>query len=239
MAQFTVAYNHVCAYGWQHGEKNGVKLHHATYYETKALCSGLVSDLLIQARVKATETLRSALTWKAKKEAAYPKKVAKAQKQGRPAPTFKPVRCPHSEQCAVRYNVHTYSLNWARQTVRVSTTQGKMSAPFLVPHFSERYRECKVATADLLSRKGKWWLHVVVEIPEPTVQRNDTVVGVDLGLNRPAVTSHRQFLGSRHWKEVDRRRFRLRRKLQSKGSRVCQTASQKDVAEADAFPPGL
>ncbi|GHO61181.1 hypothetical protein KSC_000730 [Ktedonobacter sp. SOSP1-52] len=81
--------------------------------------------------------------------------------------------------------------------------------------------------------------NVVVEIPEPTVQRNDTVVGVDLGLNRPAVTSHRQFLGSRHWKEVDRRRFRLRRKLQSKGSRVCQTASQKDVAEADAFPPGL
>jgi hypothetical protein len=39
------------------------------------------------------------------------------------------------------------------------------------------------------------------------------VVGVDLGLNRPAVTSERHFLGSSHWKEVDRRRFRIRRKL--------------------------
>ena len=47
----------------------------------------------------------------------------------------------------------------------------------------------------------------------------DEVVGVDLGLNRPAVTSKRHFLGGRHWKEVDRRRFRLRRKLQSKGTK--------------------
>ncbi|GHO66899.1 hypothetical protein KSC_057910 [Ktedonobacter sp. SOSP1-52] len=76
--QFTVAYNQVCVYGWQHREKNGVRLHHATYYETKSLCPGLASDLLIQARVKATETLRSAFTWKARKEASYPKKVAKA-----------------------------------------------------------------------------------------------------------------------------------------------------------------
>ncbi|GHO55847.1 transposase [Ktedonobacter robiniae] len=216
--QFTVAYNHVCVYGWQHSEKNGVRLHHATYYETKSLCPGLVSDLLIQARVKATETLRSAFTWKAKKEASYPKKVATAQKQGKPVPLFKPVRCPSSEQCAVRYNVHTYSLNWETQTIRVSTTQGKMTLPFTVPHFSERYRGCKIATADLIHRKGKWWLHVVVNVPEPVVQANDTVVGVDLGLNRPAVTSNRHFLGSRHWKEVDRRTFRLRRKLQSKGT---------------------
>jgi predicted transposase len=66
LRQFTEAFNAVCAYGWQHAEKNGVRLHHATYRETKTACPGLVSDLLIQARVKATEALRSALTWKAK-----------------------------------------------------------------------------------------------------------------------------------------------------------------------------
>ena len=32
--QFTQAFNAVCRYGWQHREKNGVKLHHATYYAT-------------------------------------------------------------------------------------------------------------------------------------------------------------------------------------------------------------
>ena len=34
--QFTRAFNDVCAYGWAHTEKNGVRLHHATYYTEKA-----------------------------------------------------------------------------------------------------------------------------------------------------------------------------------------------------------
>jgi IS605 OrfB family transposase len=227
LAQFTSCYNAVCAYGWQHREKNGVKLHHATYYDTKALCPDLVSDLLIQARVKATETLKSAFTWKAKKEARYPKLAEKRRKQGKPIPAFKPVKCPESKQCAVRYNVHTYTLNWPTSSIRVSTTQGKMTIPFTVPHFSEQYRGCKVATADLCYRKGKFWLHVVVDVPEPVVPQNDEVIGVDLGINRPAVTSNRQFLGSRHWKEVDRRRFRLRRKLQSKGTKSAKRHLRK------------
>jgi len=79
LVQFTQAFNAVCVYGWHHREKNGVKLHHALYYETKAACPGLVSDLLIQARVKATEALKSALTWQKKHEQAYQKKVAKAK----------------------------------------------------------------------------------------------------------------------------------------------------------------
>ena len=77
LRQFTEAFNQLCAYGWQQHEKNGVRLHHATYCSTKEACPGLVSDLLIQARVKATEALESAFTWKARHEASYPKRVAK------------------------------------------------------------------------------------------------------------------------------------------------------------------
>jgi putative transposase len=225
--QFTRCYNAVCAYGWHHGEKNGVKLHHATYRDTKALCPPLVSDLLIQARVKATETLKSAFTWKAKQEARYPQLVEKLKKQNKPIPAFKPVKCPESKQCAVRYNVHTYRLNWSTSSVRVSTTIGKMTIPFTVPHFSEKYRGGKGATADLCYHHGQFWLHVVVDIPEPVVPETTEVVGVDLGLNRPAVTSTRQFLGKKHWKEVDRRRFRIRRKLQSKGTKSAKRHLKK------------
>jgi predicted transposase len=73
LAQFTHAFNLTCRYGWDHHEKNGVRLHHATYYKTKAACPGLVSDVLIQARVKATEALKSAFTWALKKEASHKK----------------------------------------------------------------------------------------------------------------------------------------------------------------------
>src|SRR5450755_5067585 len=91
LEQFTLAFNHVCRYGWEHREKNGVALHHATYYATKALCPQLVSDLLIQARTKATEAVKSALTWKSKHETVYPKRVAKALKRRKPVPKFRPV----------------------------------------------------------------------------------------------------------------------------------------------------
>ncbi len=58
--QFTAVFNAVCAVGWQQQITNGVKLHHATYYPLKADYPALVSDLLVQARVKATEAVKSA-----------------------------------------------------------------------------------------------------------------------------------------------------------------------------------
>jgi putative transposase len=59
----------------------------------------------------------------------------------------------------------------------------------------------------------------VVSIPQPAIEPSQEVVGVDLGLNRPAVTSTRHFLGERRWKGQERRTFRLKRTLQAKGSR--------------------
>ncbi len=227
LVQFTHAFNLVCRYGWNNQERNGVRLHHATYYESKAACPGLVSDILIQARVKATEAVKSALTWKAKKEANHIKKVEKAHKQGKPEPRFKPVKCPESMLCPIRYNVHTYTLKWEKQAVRLSTSGGKITVPFTVPHYSMKYVGNTITTADLLCRNGKWWLHVVISIPEPVVPQNSTVIGIDLGLTRPAVTSTKQFLGSKRWKEIDRRSFRLKRKLQSKGSKSAKRHLKK------------
>jgi hypothetical protein len=93
-----------------------------------------------------------------------------------------------SEICPPRYNIHTYTLDWKKQFVRLSTVGGKMSIPFTVPHFSSKYQGHKIATADLIYCNGRYWLHVVVSVPEPDIPQNDEVIGVDLGLNRPAVT---------------------------------------------------
>jgi putative transposase len=227
LSQFTDAFNHVVAYGWQNHEKNGVKLHHATYRDTKTACPGLVSDLLIQARTKATETVKSALTWQKKQEDNNPKKVAKALKKGRNAPVFKPVKCPQVRTCPIRYNLHTYKLNWDTYQVNLASTQGRLFVPFTVPAYSAKYQGYPVATADLCYRNGKFWLHVVVSVPQPHITTTDEVIGVDLGLNHPAVASNRQFLGSPLWKEVDRRYFRLKRKLQSKGTKSAKRHLKK------------
>ena len=197
--QFTAAFNDVCAYGWAHAEKNGVQLHHATYFPEKAACPGLVSDLVIQARVKATETLKSAF---ARQKADMP------------------VSCPSSRTCPPRYNVHTYTLSWDRQTVRLSTTAGRMTVPFTLPDYATKYAGLPVNTADLIQHgNGIWWLHVVVTLDAPTVVQTADVIGIDLGLAHPSVTSTNQFLGKKAWKATEGRYFRLKRRLQSCGSK--------------------
>src|SRR5437588_5539845 len=113
----------------------------------------MVSDNLIQARVKATEALKSAFTWKAKHEANYQTKVARAKKRGQLVPKFKPMKCPQSVLCPVRSNVKTFSLNWQNQDIRLSTSRGKISISFTVPEFSCKYQGYPVATADLLCRQ--------------------------------------------------------------------------------------
>jgi len=207
LAEFTQAFNFVCEVGWQTEEKNGVRLHHATYYTVKELCKGLVSDLIVQARTKATEALKSSLTKK---------------KQG------KRVSQPHSQLCPARYNLHTYKMNWTTQTVNLATSPGnRLTIGFTVSDYAKKYLGYPTDTADLIYRKGRFWLHVVVTLPAPALTQTDEVIGIDLGLNRPAVTSKRKFLGGRNWKEVDRRNFRLKRALQSKGTKSARRHLKK------------
>jgi putative transposase len=196
--QFTAVFNAVCAVGWAEQITNGVKLHHATYYPLKADYPALVSDLLVQARVKATEAVKSALA---------------LQKKGRT------VGMPSSDACPPRYNVHTYKVDWESQTVRMSMIGGRQTIRFDVPDYHAAYAGYPPDSADLLFRHGRWWLHVVVTIPAPDVAPTDQVVGVDLGIVRPAVMSNNRFLGKRAWKAIEGKLFHLKRALQKKGTK--------------------
>jgi IS605 OrfB family transposase len=195
---FTLAFNGVTSYGWREREKNGVTLHHATYRSLKTQYPTLVSDLHIQARVKATEAVKSALALATK---------------GRT------VSAPVSPACSPRYNVHTMRLDWQTSTVRLSTTSGRQSILFVLSIYARKYAGCEEDTADLIWRDGVWWLHVVVTVPAPKIEPTDEVIGVDLGLTQPAVTSTGRFLGKKAWRNVEARRFKLRRMLQKAGTK--------------------
>src|SRR3989449_2344463 len=92
--QHTACFNAVTQEGFTTACSNGVELHKRTYSPLRAQYPDLPSQLVCAARVKATEAVKSALTWKVKKEKDYPKKVAQALKKGKPVPKFKPVKCP-------------------------------------------------------------------------------------------------------------------------------------------------
>ncbi|SRR6266496_748429 len=227
LVEHTACFNAVCVEGFTNQYSNGVELHKQTYYPLRAQYPDLPAQLVCAARVKATEAVGSALTWQKKHEKSYPRKVAKAQKRGKPIPVFKPVRCPRATFCPIRYDARSYWVKWDKLTCSLATVAGRVELAFSVPAYAQKYVGGKTCSADLCYRQGKWFLHVVVSIPEPVTPSSTVVVGVDLGLNRPAVTSNRQFLGEKGWKEQERRIFRLRRKLQKKGSKSAKRHLKK------------
>jgi putative transposase len=227
LEQHTACFNAVAHEGFTTACSNGVELHKRTYYPLRAHYPDLPAQLVCAARVKATEAVKSALSWKGKKEQAYPRRVEKAKKQDKPIPAFKPVRCPQSECAGIRYDQRSSWVKWDTMTCSLATVNGRIELLFTVPPHLQPYVGYHVCSADLCYRKGRYTLHIVVSIPEPAIAPTMTVVGVDLGLNRPAVTSAGQFLGQKRWKEQERRTFRLKRRLQAKGTRSAKRHLKK------------
>ncbi len=215
----TQCFNVVARTGFEAGCSNGVELHKQTYYPLRAQYPDLPAQLVCAARVKATEAVKSALTWQKKHAARYPKLVAKAEKQGRQPPKFKPVRCPQSRCAPIRYDQRSFWVKWESMTASLATVSGRVEMAVTVPKHAHQYIGGRVCSADLCYRQGRYFLHIVVSLPAPSISPCEEVMGVDLGLTHPAVTSTRTFLGDRRWKEQERRIFRLRRKLQKKGTK--------------------
>jgi len=196
--QFTESFNSVCRVGWEKREGNAYTLHRLTYRNCKTSSPKLVSDLHIQARQKAAEAVKSAIT---------------REKKGLKA------RCPQSLLCPPRFNLHTFHVNWENGIVNLSSTRGRVKVAFTLPGYAQYAVGCPTATADLIYRKGRVFLHVVINLPDVAFTSNGQAIGVDLGVTRPAVTSDNRFHGDRHMKEVVRRIFRLKRALQANGSK--------------------
>jgi IS605 OrfB family transposase len=205
--QFTLAFNLFVEMGWRAGVSNATKLHFLAYYPVRTALPDLNSNLTNTARAKAAEALRSAFLLRKDRN--------------------RNVGQPHSDACPPRYNIHTYRVDWESQTVRLSLVGGRQTIRFGIPDYAAKYAGNPVATADLIHRDGEWWLHVAVTIPAPEIEPNDQVIGVDLGINRPAVTSTNHFLGQRRWKAVEGRYFKTIRVLQKKGTKSAKRHLRK------------
>ena len=214
IAQYTASFNRVCAVGWGMPRLNGVELHHETYGPERAATT-LPSQLVCSARVKATEAIASCR--------------ARARK-GRK------VSCPTSRCTSVRYDARSAKVHLAERYATLATVAGRQRVSLSIPPHHAARVDLPVRCSDLcLDRKGRLWLHVVVQAPEPQVHPTGEVVGVDLGVACPAVTSQAQFLGASRWREVEARSFRLRRALSAKGTRSAKRHLHKVSGRQERF----
>ena len=191
---YTKAFNLVCKTGWDDSDSNGISLHKKTYQECKAL--GLPSQLACSARVKATEALKS---------------VQDRIKKGRKA------TCPESKQCPIRLDARSYSMWFSKNECTIRLLDKRIKIGFKVPEYYRQFLGWKQCSADLLVRKGKVFLNVVMERDADDPVPTGRVVGMDAGIKRAAVTSENQFFGGGRLSHASLRYKNLRRELQKKG----------------------
>ena len=217
IGQYKFAYNHTCKVGWESETWNGVQLHKLTYYTIRDKTS-LPSQLVISARVVATESLKSAI-----------KRKRKGLKS----------RCPQSNNPAIRYDKRSYTVWLDREEVSLATVKGRQKFKVKIPNYFKQYLDWRVTSANLKYDKKlkKFFLNIIVEKEFPDVELIDFYVGVDLGLKNLAVVSTpdgkiNRFFDGGHIRAVSERYFGLRRRLASKGTpsakRHLKKLSQKE-----------
>ena len=212
--QYTHSFNRVVTVGWEKSIDKGTHLHNATYYNERDI-TDLPSQLVCSARVKATEALKSAKALKKKKS-----KVSK----------------PQSQSCPIRYDARSCSIKLSNGVASLATVKGRQKVSFNLPDYYKARIDWKICSSDLCKDKhGKYFLHVVVAKEKATFEPSGKVTGVDLGVNRPAVTSDNKFFGSRYWKEIENRNFRHKRALQAKGTKSAKRKLKKLSRKVNRF----
>lgn len=197
LVAYTNAFNYVCQTAWDNQEFNGVRLHHLTYHQVRQ-DTGLKSQLVISARVKATEALAA----------------VQARKKKR-----KKVSCPQSKCSAIRYDDRSLTIDFVNRTINILTLECRVRLPIFVPKYFEQYLTWKRCSADLFQIKGKTFLHIVFEKETEDVSPSGKMVGIDRGVRKLATVSDNRFFGGGRIKQLSERYERLRGQLQSKKSR--------------------
>lgn len=194
--QYADAFNSVAKVAWDAERINPNEIHKATYYPLRKRLT-LPSQLVISARMKAIEAVKSAKALK---------KLGRA------------VSCPKTLSAGIRFDARTYKLNWKTGEVRLTLIGGRIKARVKFDPHSERFRGLKTGSAEVIRTKKGWFLHVTVsrDVPEPV--STNKVIGVDRGIRKPAVTSDGNFLGKASWRAIEERLLSLRRRLQAKGT---------------------
>lgn len=201
---FVAACNAIVPFVCEHRCWNSVALHNLCYSHIREISPHLGSQMTCNAIRKVA--------------AAYKAKQIKA---GNPVPKFE-----FRARGSVHFDKRTYSLRG--DLLSLYTMEGRVRCQY---RLGERQRELlaqgQAKEAELVHRKGKWYLHLVLDLPETPISDSDGVMGVDLGERNLATTSTGKIFKGGHLRDIRDRLLAKRARLQSNGSRSAKRRLQR------------
>jgi putative transposase len=127
----------------------------------------------------------------------------------------------------IEFNKDTLAWKVEEQTVSVNTVCGRLKLRFLCSGRDKELLRGKRGQADLLLRKGQFYLSVSVTVPEATPFLPTGVIGIDLGMVQIATDSEGNQYSGEPVKKVRKKCRRLRKLLQPKKTRSARKHLQK------------
>jgi len=130
----------------------------------------------------------------------------------------KKIRRKFRKQGAIAYDDRI--LKWYTDLQRVSIwgIGGRLNIPYLAGERQKELLQSPKGESDLVCIKGEFYLLATCEIPDPTAQKTDRALGVDLGVTNIATTSDGNILTSATIEHQRLKHQRLRTDLQKRGT---------------------
>jgi transposase len=132
---------------------------------------------------------------------------------------------PHS---SLRYDAKSMTLGQDSQTVSLAVCpKGRITGRLqMSARMRNQLQQGELGSAELVYRKGNFYLHISITIPAPEVKQPQGSLGVDLGFNRAAVTSDRKFHTAKNIRHKKSFYKRTRRSLQANGGKSAKRAPE-------------
>lgn len=202
--RFNAAASWIARVCWDEHITNTNTAHHRVYAETRTRF-GLSAQLAICARAKAVENV----------------KAARTQEQQR-SPDQNPIACPEfGSRGSVRYDARSFSLK-SLDRISLLTVTGRIICRLLP---GKRQHDLlvdptwQIGGADLVWRRGTYYLNVTQHQKAPPKREATGTLGVDLGVVNLATDSDGQTFTGAKVHEVRLRYHQRRRELQRVGTR--------------------
>jgi IS605 OrfB family transposase len=193
-SMFAAACNVVVPIALAHRCTNRFKLHHLAYYTVRERFPALGAQMACNAIKRVARSL----------------KTHRANGQAWATIAFRANASVHFDARTFRMREHYVSL---------FTMEGRQQVTMRLGSFQrDRLKQGAVKEAELLVRRGVWYLHVALDVPESDALTGSGILGVDLGENVTAATSGGTLYGGGAVRNTRDRFLAFRGRLQCNGS---------------------
>lgn len=198
METFNDACNYISRRAFDSKVFRQVNLHHLVYYDTRTAFPSLSSQFIIRAIAKTADSYQ----------------------------LQRKTQCRFGKHSAVVYDQRL--LSFRRLTLcSINSVRGRQKIPIIIGNYRKLGKERMAGQADLIFRRNKFFLYLVIEFPEGTVFNPKGVLGIDMGITNITVTSDGEFFSGQQIDKIRKRRTKFRAKLQHCGSKSAKQHLKK------------